>query len=91
MGVLPAQYVDGQTRASLGLTGLESFSIVGVPSAVSSCGADLATVTATAKDGSTKSFQVKVRIDTPVESGYYRNGGILPFVLRQLAASAVRV
>ena len=91
MGVLPTQYIDGQTRASLGLTGLESFSIVGVPAGVTSCGVELATVTAMAKDGSTKSFQVKVRIDTPVESDYYRNGGILPFVLRQLAASAVPV
>jgi aconitate hydratase len=89
MGVLPAQFLDGQNRESLGLTGFETFDIVGIPEAVASQGKTLATVTATAKDGSTKTFHVKVRIDTPVESDYYRNGGILPFVLRQVAAAAV--
>jgi aconitate hydratase len=81
MGVLPLQFVDGQTRESLGLTGFESFSIEGIPAAVESCGKSRVRVTA---DG--KSFEAAARIDTPVEADYYRNGGILPFVLRQLAA-----
>ncbi len=81
MGVLPLQFVDGQTRESLGLTGFESFSIEGIPAAVESCGKSRVKVTA---DG--KSFEAAARIDTPVEADYYRNGGILPFVLRQLAA-----
>jgi aconitate hydratase len=81
MGVLPLQFVDGQTRESLGLTGFESFSIEGIPAAVESCGKSRVRVTA---DG--KSFEAQARIDTPVEADYYRNGGILPFVLRQLAA-----
>ena len=81
MGVLPLQFVDGQTRESLGLTGFELFSIEGIPEAVESCGKSRARVTA---DG--KTFDAVVRVDTPVEADYYRNGGILPFVLRQLAA-----
>jgi aconitate hydratase len=81
MGVLPMQYVDGQTRESLGLTGFETFSIEGIPAAVDACGKSRARVTA---DG--KTFEVTVRVDTPMEADYYRNGGILPFVLRQLAA-----
>jgi aconitate hydratase len=79
MGVLPLEFLNGDTRDSLGLTGQESFSISGVAAAAD--GDKIATVTA---DG--KTFQVKVRIDTPMEILYYRNGGILPFVLRQLAA-----
>jgi aconitate hydratase len=81
MGVLPLEFVDGQNRESLGLTGFESFSIEGVPGAVESCGKSRVRVTA---DG--KKFEALARIDTPVETDYYRNGGILPFVLRQLAA-----
>jgi aconitate hydratase len=81
MGVLPLEFVDGQNRESLGLTGFESFSIEGVPAAVESCGKSRVRVTA---DG--KTFEARVRIDTPAEADYYRNGGILPFVLRQLAA-----
>src|SRR5258706_16469490 len=84
MGVLPLQFVNGENRESLGLTGLETYSIEGVPRAVDSAGKTLAKVTATA-DGKTIAFDVKVRVDTPVEADYYRNGGILPFVLRQLA------
>jgi aconitate hydratase len=80
MGVLPLEFVNGQDRESLGLTGFESFSIEGVPAAVESCGKSTVRVTA---DGRT--FEARVRIDTPVEADYYRNGGILPFVLRQLA------
>jgi aconitate hydratase len=84
MGVLPLQFVEGQNRESLGLTGLETFAIEGIPAAVNSAGKTRARVTATL-DGARKSFEAVVRIDTPQEAEYYRNGGILPYVLRQLA------
>jgi aconitate hydratase len=85
MGVLPLQFVDGQTRESIGLTGQETYVIEGIPAAVNSAGKTRAKVTAV-HDGACKAFDVQVRVDTPVEADYYRNGGILPFVLRQLAA-----
>jgi len=85
MGVLPLQFVDGQNRESLGLTGFESFAFEGIPEAVETSGKTRARVTAT-EDGKTKKFEATVRIDTPQESEYYRSGGILPYVLRQLAA-----
>jgi aconitate hydratase len=83
MGVLPLQFMIGDNREALGLTGLERFSINGVSDAVKH-GAR-AVVTATADDGLAKKFEVLVRIDTPQEVEYYRSGGILPYVLRQLA------
>jgi aconitate hydratase len=85
MGVLPLQFVEGQTRESIGLTGQETYIIEGIPAAVNSAGKTRAKVTAV-HDGACKTFEVQVRVDTPVEADYYRNGGILPFVLRQLAA-----
>ncbi len=85
MGVLPLQFLDGQNRETLGLTGLETFSIEGVSAAVNSAGKTLAGVTAVL-DGKTVTFEARVRVDTPVEADYYRHGGILPFVLKQLAA-----
>jgi aconitate hydratase len=85
MGVLPLQFLEGQNRDSLGLTGFETFAIQGVPEAVESSGKTKARVTAV-QDGATKKFEAIVRIDTPQESEYYRSGGILPYVLRQLAA-----
>ncbi len=84
MGVLPTEFVDGQNRESLGLTGLETYSITGV-SAAAQTGTH-ASVTATSPEGTIKTFAVKVRIDTPQEVEYFRSGGILPYVLRQLAA-----
>ena len=81
MGVLPLEFVDGQNRESLELTGFESFKIEGIPAAVDSCGKARVRVSA---DG--KTFEARARIDTPAEADYYRNGGILPYVLRQLAA-----
>jgi len=86
MGVLPLQFLPGQNRESLGLTGAETFSIEGVPAAIDSAGKTLAKVTAKL-DGKTTTFEAKVRVDTPVEADYYRSGGILPFVLKQLAGS----
>jgi aconitate hydratase len=85
MGVLPLQFIEGQNRESLGLTGFESYSIEGIPAAVDSTGKTRAKVTAM-RDGSAKTFEAIVRIDTPQEAEYYRSGGILPYVLRQLAA-----
>jgi aconitate hydratase len=87
MGVLPCEFTNGETRQSLGLKGDETYSLTDVAAAVA--GTSLAQVTAASPDGSTKHFAVKVRIDTPVEAIYYRNGGILPYVLRQLAGVSV--
>jgi aconitate hydratase len=82
MGVLPLQFKAGENAATHGLTGREVFSLVGA-------GASLKprseiTVNAVAEDGSTKSFQVMARIDTPEEIVAFSHGGILPYVLRQL-------
>ena len=82
MGILPLQYNPGDNAESLGLTGKERFSI----SSLQNGSAKLVTVKAVEESGSEKSFQAVVRIDTPQEAEYYRNGGILHYVLRQLAA-----
>jgi aconitate hydratase len=82
MGILPLEFVNGENAQSLGLTGTETFEIVGLNNGE----AKQVEVRATAADGSVKSFTAKVRIDTPNEVDYYRNGGILPYVLRRLAA-----
>jgi len=86
MGVLPLQYLPGESREGLGLTGREQFTIEGIAEGLAP-GKRLA-VTATSDDGATTRFQAICRIDTPVELDYYRHGGILQFVLRQLAARA---
>ena len=82
MGVLPLQYNEGDTAESLGLSGREVFAIEGLGDG----SADQVTVRAMDEDGSEKTFRVRVRIDTPQEVEYYRHGGILQYVLRQLAA-----
>ena len=82
MGILPLQFQPGDTAASLGLTGEESYDINGMQAASPKS----VTVTATRADGTQQSFEARVRIDTPQEFEYYRNGGILHYVLRQLAA-----
>jgi aconitate hydratase len=79
MGVLPLQFPEGQNAESLGLTGEETFSITGVSELNS--GTTPRTVTVAAGE---KSFQAVVRIDTPGEADYYRNGGIMQYVLRSL-------
>jgi aconitate hydratase len=84
MGVLPLQFLDGVTAESLKLDGSQTFSINGLSDALQP-GQQL-TVELKATDGQTRYFPVKVRIDTPIEIDYYRHGGILPFVLRQLLA-----
>ena len=83
MGVLPLQFLSGQNAESLGLTGFETYNIVGISGAEMQAKQKL-TVRATAADGSAKTFETISRIDTPVEVGYYRNGGILQTVLRQM-------
>ena len=81
MGVLPLQYVEGESADSLGLTGHESYDIKGL--ADLEPGKEL-TVRVTGDDSDTKEFKVKARVDSPVEVEYLRNGGILHTVLRQL-------
>ena len=83
MGVLPLQFADGDSPATLGLTGREVFAIEGAGEALTPRGT--ATVKATAEDGTVKRFVARVRIDTPEELVAYRHGGILPYVARQLA------
>ncbi|MEQ4518282.1 aconitate hydratase [Pseudarthrobacter sp. B907] len=87
MGVLPLQYPAGQNAASLGLTGTETFAVEGVTALNEGTTPKTLKVTATAEDGSTTSFDAVLRIDTPGEADYYRNGGILQYVLRQISAS----
>jgi len=84
MGVLPLQYQPGQTKDTLGLTGEETYTIEGISEGLKPK-KDIR-VSAKSADGQTKSFTAILRIDTPEEIEYYRNGGILPYVLRQLNA-----
>ncbi|MEN1959785.1 aconitate hydratase AcnA [Luteimonas sp. MJ246] len=81
MGVLPLQFVEGEGAASLGLDGTETYAVTGLEDGA----ARRATVTATAADGSSKAFQAEVMLLTPKEVEYFRNGGLLHYVLRQLA------
>jgi aconitate hydratase len=86
MGILPMQFQEGTTAQTLGLDGTETYDIVGL-------GEDLQPrqdiiLRITRKDGTVQDVTVKVRIDTPIEVDYYRHGGILPFILRQLITEA---
>ena len=81
MGVLPLQFLDGDSAGSLGLDGREEFDIEGIDEGR----AERVEVTARKADGATTKFEALVRIDTPKEQEYYVNGGILHYVLRQLA------
>ena len=83
MGVLPLEFTNGETRQSIGLTGFETFDIQGLDASLAP--RTTLTVRATGKDGAAKTFKVLCRIDTPEELNYYKNGGILPYVLRSLA------
>ena len=88
MGILPLQFLAGQNAASLGLTGEEVYDIDGLPKAVECGFADGREITVKARgaDGKAKTFRATVRIDTPQEVHYYKHGGILTYVLRQLLA-----
>ena len=88
MGILPLEFEPGASVESLGLTGEEVYSFAGLKAILDGKFADGKTlvVTATSADGSVKHITAKVRIDTPQEIAYYENGGILQYVLRQLAS-----
>jgi aconitate hydratase len=86
MGVLPLQFLPGDTNESLGLTGEELLDISGIPAALAT--SSRVTVKAAHPGGKQIEFEAIARIDTPQEAEYYRNGGILPYVLRQLVAGA---
>ena len=85
MGVLPLQFEAGQDAGTLGLTGRETFDVTGISQDLKP--RKKATVTATAEDGKKTTFTATIRLDTPNEVDYYRHGGILTYVLRQLAAA----
>jgi aconitate hydratase len=84
MGVMPLQFMEGEGRQSLGLTGTESYTITGIAEGVSP--RKVLPVTVTRMDGTTFTFNVVARVDAPIEWEYYRHGGILPMVLRRLAS-----
>jgi aconitate hydratase len=84
MGVLPLQFPEGRSAGDLGLDGTETFGIAGVSAFSAGEHPRSLTVVATADDGSTVEFDAVVRIDTPGEAEYFRNGGILQYVLRSL-------
>jgi aconitate hydratase len=84
MGVLPLQFKDGQNAQMLGLTGKESYEIIGLNAGA----AKMVTVIATPQTGAAIKFEVRVRIDTPKEREYFQHGGILHYVLRQLAGAS---
>jgi aconitate hydratase len=83
MGVLPLEFPSGESVATLGLTGRETYHIEGIRVALA--GSLRARVRAISDDGRERRFEAVLRVDTPQEAEYYRNGGILPYVLRQLA------
>jgi aconitate hydratase len=84
MGVLPLQFADGTNAQTLGLDGSETYSVTGLSDAIQP--GQMVTLEITRRDGKHESVPVKLRIDTPIEIDYYRHGGILPFVLRELMA-----
>ncbi|MFO8110892.1 MAG: aconitate hydratase AcnA [Desulfosalsimonadaceae bacterium] len=84
MGVLPLEFREGESAASLGLTGREAFSLEGLSRKLSPYGK--LDVTAAAPDGATKTFTVTIRLDSRIEMDYYRHGGILQYVMRKMLA-----
>jgi aconitate hydratase len=86
MGVLPLQFPEGVGAETLGLDGSETFDITGLSDDIQP--RQDVTLTITRKNGKSESLDVKLRIDTPIEVDYYRHGGILPFVLRQLISES---
>ncbi|WP_267626106.1 aconitate hydratase [Gordonia sputi] len=87
MGVIPLQFPEGESHKSLGLDGTETFDITGIEELNNGTTPKTVHVTATKEDGSKVEFDAKVRIDTPGEADYYRNGGILQYVLRNMIKS----
>ncbi len=87
MGVLPLQFPQGQTAATLGLNGTETFAISGITDLNNGTTPSTVRVVATGIDGEVVEFDAKLRIDTPGEADYYRHGGILQYVLRSLLSA----
>jgi aconitate hydratase len=86
MGVLPLQFEEGTSAQTLGLDGSETFDVLGLSEEVKP--RQMLTLRITKADGQSQDVPVVLRIDTPIEVEYYRHGGILPFVLRELMAAA---
>ena len=86
MGVLPLQFEEGTSAQTLGLDGSETFDVLGLSEEVKP--RQKLTLRITKANGQTQDVPVVLRIDTPIEVEYYRHGGILPFVLRELIAAA---
>jgi aconitate hydratase len=84
MGVLPLQFADGQSAATLGLTGHEVFAVSGIES-LNQGDVPKEVAVRAAEGDRVVEFAARLRIDTPMEAEYYRNGGILPYMLRQMA------
>jgi aconitate hydratase len=86
MGVLPLQFKDGESAQTLGITGTESYDLVGIAGGITPR-MDV-TLRINRADGTSSEHALTLRIDTPIEVEYYLHGGILPYVLRQLVAKA---
>jgi aconitate hydratase len=86
MGVLPCQFKAGDSAEALGIKGDETFDLTGIESGIKPQMDVMLTIRRT--DGTTRQVPLLLRIDTPIEVDYYRNGGILPFVLRELVSEA---
>jgi len=89
MGVAPLEFVNGANADGLGLTGTETFDVVGLGDALAEKDRTrrLVTVRAASASGSVVEFRAMLRVDTPMEAEYYRHGGILQYVIRQLLAA----
>ena len=87
MGVLPLQYLPGDSAQTYGLDGTEVFTFSGLDPLNRGETVPRIQVSATRQNGEVVKFEVRVRIDTPTEADYYRHGGVLNFVLRQLASN----
>jgi aconitate hydratase len=85
MGVLPLQFIGNDSVETLGITGKETYDLKGLEGEIKP--QQLATLVIHRENGDTQEVQVLLRIDTPIEVDYYKHGGILPFVLRQLLAA----
>ncbi len=86
MGILPLQFLEGQSAEGLGLDGTEGYTVGSIDFSAGLPEPAVVEVRATRPDGTETAFEARVRIDTPTEGRYYENGGILPFVLRDLVA-----
>jgi aconitate hydratase len=86
MGVLPLQFKGSDSTATLGIAGDETYDITGIGGEIRP--QQDVTLVITRRDGSKRDVKVLLRIDTPIEVDYYRHGGILPYVLRELVAAA---